>query len=199
MGTSPDAVRSLFDRQGTVRSRELEAAGLARAQISRMVEHGSLVRVARGLYALPDQMPGADDGILIAATRAPNAIFCLLTALRIHGITTQAPFELWIGIGNKDRAPRLEWPPLRVVRFTGESLEAGVEVHDVAGVPVRVTGVARTVVDCFKFRNKIGLDVAIEALRDAHTGKKTSMNELWHYATLLRVANVMRPYLAALA
>jgi len=199
MDTTLDLARGLIGRHGTARSRELEAAGVARAQLSRMVTSGDLVRVARGLYALQGREPASDEALVVVARRAPQAIFCLLTALRFHGLTTQAPFEVWLGIGHRDRAPRLDWPPLRVVRFSGTSLEAGVETREVEGVPIKVTGVARTVVDCFKFRNKIGLDVALEALREAHRSKHASMDELWHYAQICRVANVMRPYLEALA
>ncbi len=198
MDTVLDLARGLIGQHGTARSRELEAAGMARAQLSRLVAGGELVRVARGLYALPSRQPASDDALVVVARRAPQANFCLLTALRFHDLTTQAPFEVWLGIGHRDRAPRFDWPPLRVVRFSGTSLEAGVETRKVEGVPIKVTGVARTVADCFKFRNKIGLDVAMEALREAHRGKKASMDALWHYAQVCRVGNVMRPYLEAL-
>ena len=133
------------------------------------------------------------------AKRAPGVVFCLLTALRIHDLTTQAPFEVWIAIGNKDHPPRLDYPPLRTVRFSAAALAAGVETRRVDGVQVRVTSVAKTVADCFKFRNKIGLDVALEALREARRAKKASADELWRYAKINRVTNVMRPYLEAVA
>jgi predicted transcriptional regulator of viral defense system len=133
------------------------------------------------------------------AKRAPGVLFCLLTALRFHDLTTQAPFEVWIAIGNKAHPPRLDYPPLRTMRFSAESLSAGVETHRVDGTALHVTSVAKTVADCFKFRNKIGLDVALEALREARRAKKASADELWHYARLNRVSNVMRPYLEAVA
>ncbi|MCE7032836.1 type IV toxin-antitoxin system AbiEi family antitoxin domain-containing protein [Lysobacter sp. GX 14042] len=185
--------------QGTARSHELEAAGVARSQLSRLVVSGQLVRVARGLYALPGREPASDEALVIVVKRVPEAIFCLLTALRLHRLTTQAPHEVWIAIGHKDRAPRLDWPPLRVVRFSGSSLEAGIETRVVDNVPVKLTSIARTVADCFKFRNKIGVDVAMEALREARRSRVTSMDELWHFAHICRVANVMRPYLEALS
>lgn len=191
--------RKLLRRAGTARSRELVAAGVSRSQLSRLVAAGGLTRVARGLYALPDYR-GSEEGTLAAvAKRTPGTLFCLLTALRIHELTTQAPFEVWIAIGNKDRPPRLDYPPLRAVRFSPEALAAGVETHRVDGATLRVTNVAKTVADCFKFRNKIGLDVALEALREARRAGKTSADELWRYAKLDRVANVMRPYLEAVA
>jgi len=198
--TAPDhRVKTLLRRTGTARSRELVAAGLSRSQLSRMVAAGELVRVVRGLYAPIGYEPGEQTALVAVAKRAPQAVFCLLTALRFHDLTTQAPFEVWIAIGNKDHPPRLDYPPLRAVRFSADSLAAGVEVHKVEGVPLRVTGVPKTVADCFKFRNKIGLDVALEALREARRMRKTTADELWRYAKLDRVANVMRPYLEAVA
>jgi predicted transcriptional regulator of viral defense system len=128
----------------------------------------------------------------------PKGIICLLSALRFHGLTTQAPFEVWLAIENKALAPKLEYPPLRIVRFSGAALTEGVEEHIVDGVTIRITGVAKTVADCFKYRNKIGLDVALEALRDAWHEKRMNSDEIWRYAKVCRVANVMRPYLDSL-
>lgn len=199
MTTPERRIQTLLRRAGTARSRELVAAGISRSQLSRMVAAGQLVRVARGLYALPDYQSGEHGALVTVAKRAPGVLFCLLTALRFHELTTQAPFEVWIAIGNKEHPPRLDYPPLRTVRFSEAALKAGVETHKVDGTRVRVTGVAKTVADCFKFRNKIGLDVALEALREARRTKKASVDELWQYARLNRVANVMRPYLEALA
>ena len=186
-------------RAGTARSRELVAAGVARSALSRMVAAGTLARLSRGLYALPDYQGGEHEALVTVAKRAPGVVFCLLTALRIHELTTQAPFEVWIAIGNKAHPPRLDYPPLRTMRFADAALAAGVETRKIDGVPVRVTGVAKTVADCFKFRNKIGLDVALEALREARRTRKASAEELWRYARLNRVTNIMRPYLEAVA
>jgi predicted transcriptional regulator of viral defense system len=127
----------------------------------------------------------------------------LLSALRFHELTTQAPHEVWIAIPNKARAPRLEYPPIRVARFAEALMREGIDEHRIDGVPVRVTNVAKTIADCFKYRNKLGLDVALEALKEAlgHDGhdRRVSIDELWCYARSARVANVMRPYLEALA
>jgi predicted transcriptional regulator of viral defense system len=188
---------TLLRRSGTVRSRELVAAGLTRSELSRMVAAGQLARAGRGLYALPDYQESEHGALIAVAKRAPNVVFCLLTALRFHDLTTQAPFEVWIAIGNKAHPPRLDYPALRAVRFSPTSLAAGVETHKVEGTPIRVTSVAKTVADCFKFRNKLGLDVALEALREARRAKKVSADDLWRYAKVDRVANVMRPYLEA--
>ena len=192
-------IQSLLRRAGTARSHELVAAGTTRSQLSRMVATGQLQRVARGLYALPDYESGEHGALITVAKRAPGVLFCVLTALRIHNLTTQAPFEIWIAIGNKEHPPRLDYPPLRTVRFSEAALKAGVETRRVDGTQVRITSVAKTVADCFKFRNKIGLDVALEALREARRAKKATADELWRYAKIDRVTNVMRPYLEAVA
>jgi len=197
MSSTERHIQSLLRRTGTARSHELVASGTTRSQLSRMVATGQLQRVARGLYALPDYESGEHGALVTVAKRAPGVLFCLLTALRIHELTTQAPFEIWIAIGNKEYPPRLDHPPLRTVRFSEAALKAGVEKHRVDGTEVRVTSVAKTVADCFKFRNKIGLDVALEALREARRAKKTTADELWRYAKIDRVTNVMRPYLEA--
>lgn len=199
MTSTEQRIRTLLRRAGTARSRDLVAAGVTRSELSRRVASGQLLRVARGLYAMPDYQGGEHSALVAVAKRAPGVLFCLLTALRIHELTTQAPFEVWIAIGNKDHPPRLDYPPLRTVRFSAAALAAGVETHQVDGTAIRVTSVAKTVADCFKFRNKIGLDVALEALREARREKKATADELWRYAKINRVTNVMRPYLEAVA
>ena len=199
MTTPERRIRALLRKVGTARSRDLEAVGLARAEISRRVATGKLVRLSRGLYSMPGYDGGENSGMVAVARRVPGVVFCLLTALRFHELTTQAPFEVWIAIANKDHPPRMDFPPLKVVRFSGAALAAGVEIHSVGKTPVRVTSVAKTVADCFKFRNKVGLDVALEALREARRAGKASSDELWHQARIDRVANVMRPYLEAVA
>ena len=194
----PANVRALLRRHGAVRSRDLEAAGITRPQLARLLETGALARISRGLYTLPGREPETHEGLIVVARRAPKAVFCLLTALRYHDLTTQAPFEVWLAVGHKDRAPSMAWPPLRVIRFSDIAMRAGVETHREAGTPIRVTGVARTVADCFKFRNKIGLDVALEALRDAWEKRRVTMDALWDSAKVRGVATVMRPYLESL-
>ena len=184
---------------GAVRSRDLVAGGVSRSKISRMAVSGQLVRIARGLYAMPNFQSTEHSALATVAQRAPGVIFCLLTALRFHELTTQAPFEVWIAIGNKSHPPRLSYPPLRVVRLSAESLAVGVETHQVDGTTIRVTSVSKTVADCFKFRNKLGLDVALEALREARRMGKASAAELWRFAKIDRVSHVMRPYLEAVA
>jgi predicted transcriptional regulator of viral defense system len=193
--TAHRKVLNLLRHAGTARSQELVAAGATRSELSRLVAAGELLRVARGIYALPDHQPSEHGSLASVAKRAPGVVFCLLTALRLHDLTTQSPFEVWIAIGNKSHPPRLDYPPLRTVRFSDASLRAGVEVRHIDGTAARVTNPAKTVADCFKFRSKIGLDVAIEALRDALRSRKASVDDLWRYARIDRVSNVMRPYL----
>ena len=199
MTSSDRQIERVLRRGGTARSRELVAAGLSRSEISRRVAAGVLMRLARGLYALPDYQSGEHGALVEVAKRAPKVVFCLLTALRVHDLTTQSPQEVWIAIGNKDHPPRMSYPKLRTVRFATASLEAGVETRKVDGTTIRITGVAKTVADCFKFRSKVGLDVAIEALREARRGKRATVDDLWRFAQVDRVVNVMRPYLEALS
>ena len=192
-------ILNLARTHGLIRPRDLVAQGLPRVALTRLVRQGLLTRVGRGLYAIPDRPVSEHGSLAEIARNHPQAIVCLLSALRVHELTTQSPFEVWLAIPNKARTPKLEYPPLRIVRFSGASLTDGIEEHQVDGVTVRVTNVARTVVDCFKFRNKIGLDVAMEALQEAWRAKRVTMDDLWRYASLCRVANVMRPYMESLS
>lgn len=198
MADSYQNILDLAAERSLIRPRDLTERGLPTVALTRLVRQGRLQRVGRGLYALPDRPVSEHNTLAEVARKHPQAIVCLLSALRFHDLTTQSPFEVWLAIPNKARAPKMDYPPLRIVRFSGEALNVGVEDHVIDGVPVRVTSVARTVADCFKFRNKIGLDVALEALQEAWRAKRVSMDELWHYATLCRVTNVMRPYMESL-
>ncbi|HAC33941.1 MAG TPA: transcriptional regulator [Gammaproteobacteria bacterium] len=198
MASSHQNILDLAAERGLIRPRDLTERGLPTVALTRLVRQGRLQRVGRGLYALPDRPVSEHNALAEVAHKHPQAIVCLLSALRFHDLTTQSPFEVWLAIPNKARAPKMDYPPLRIVRFSGEALNVGVEDHVIDGVPVRVTSVARTVADCFKFRNKIGLDVALEALQEAWRAKRVSMDKLWQYATLCRVTNVMRPYMESL-
>ncbi len=198
MDTAIETLLALARKEGLIRARDLAPLGIARVALTRAVRQGLLQRLGRGLYGLPSRRVSQHATLAEAAARLPKGVICLLSALRFHGLTTQAPQEVWIAIGNKSAAPRFDYPPLRVLRFSTIALSAGVEEHVVDGVPVRVTGVAKTVADCFKFRNKIGLDVALEALREAWREKRMTSDEMWRHAQLCRVANVMRPYLESL-
>lgn len=201
MPSSTGRVRTLKlarRRQG-VTTRELAAAGIHRQVLSRLVESGELERVVRGVYRLPEHPLTEHHGLAMVSAVVPHGVICLLSALQFHGIGTQLPSEVWIAIDRRARRPALKYPPLRIVRYSGAALTEGVESHRLEGQTVRVYNVAKTVADCFKYRNKIGLDVALEALREARRAKKASADALWRYAKINRVANVMRPYLEAVA
>jgi predicted transcriptional regulator of viral defense system len=197
MGSQSSVVRELSAKRGLFRARDAVRLGVTRAELSRMVTRGELARVGRGLYSAKDHAFEQSSIVQVSAAR-PGVVICLISALSFHELTTQIPRQVWIAIGNKAATPHIDAVPIRVVRFSGPSLTEGVESHVIDGVEVLVTGVAKTVVDCFKFRNKIGLDVALEALRDSWAEKRVAMDELWHYARICRVSNVMRPYLESL-
>jgi predicted transcriptional regulator of viral defense system len=181
-----------------LRACDVTQAGLPTITLTRLVRAGKLERMARGLYGLPGTTMSEHRSLAEVAARVPRAVVCLLSALRVHEIGTQAPFEVWLAIPNHMVTPRLDQPPIRVVRMADEALAQGVQTVLVDGVKVPVFDAARTVVDCFKFRNKIGLDVALEALRDGWRQRKFSIDDLWRHATRARVANVMRPYIEAI-
>ena len=183
---------------GVIRPRDLEASDLPGTYLARMARRGQLERVGRGLYTTVDAAPGEHWSLALAAKRAPKGVVCLLSALRFHELTTQAPYQVWLAIGPKDRAPKLDGTSLRIVRFSGEAREAGIETHCIEGVPVRIYGPAKTVADCFKFRNKIGVDLAVEALRNCFEERRCSVDELNEYARVCRVSRVIRPYLEAI-
>lgn len=180
------------------RTRELERQGYSRPRIRALAESGVLEQISRGLYRVAERAPDEHFTMLAVSARVPRAIICLLSALRFHDIGTQSPHEVWIALDRKARKPRLGRLPVRVVRFSGSALKAGVEDRLIGERKVRITSPARTVADCFKYRNKIGLDVALEALREAWRDKRATADELWRYAKVCRVANVMRPYLESL-
>ncbi len=199
MESSHQTILNLAAQHGLIRPRDLNKLGLPTVALTRLVRQGLLTRVGRGLYARPDRSVSEHGTLAELARKHPQAIVCLLSALRVHHLTTQSPLEVWLAIPNKARAPKMDYPPLRIVRLSGAALTDGIEDHQIDGVTVRVTNAARTVADCFKFRNKIGLDVAMEALQEAWHAKRSSTDELWRYATLCRVANVMRPYMEHLS
>ena len=196
--TTQRALR-LIERQGLARPRDLEAQGVSRAQLSRLVQEGLVLRAARGIYVVAGHSPSERHSLALVAKRVPEAVFCLLTALRFHDLTTQSPFEVWIALPEKARRPRLEFPRLRVARFSGAALTEGVELHEVEGVSLRVYSAAKTVADCFKYRNKVGIDVAVEALRDLGRRHRGRASDLARFARICRVTRVMQPYLDAIA
>jgi Predicted transcriptional regulator len=192
-------IAALFASAPIRRSRDFEAAGIPRITISRAQASGYIRRLARGVYSLPDFQPNESGDLALVARRVPEAVVCLLSALSFHGITTQTPAEVWIAIPHKAWAPRLEYPALRIVRYSGDGFGHGVVDTTIEGTPVKMTTIEKTIADCFKFRNRIGLDVALEALREATRMRKLDRAELWACAKVDRVTNIILPYLEATA
>ena len=182
-----------------LRPRDLDAYQIPRRYLSRLHQRGLLVRSARGLYTAANAELSEKQTIVEVSKRIPTGTICLLSALSIHEMTTQSPFEVWIAIGGKARLPQVKDLPVRIVRFSGESLTGGIDHHIMDGVKVPVYSPAKTVADCFKYRNKIGLDVAIEALKEGQRDKKFNMNDMWKYSKICRVQNVIKPYLESLS
>jgi predicted transcriptional regulator of viral defense system len=179
------------------RARDLEALGLTFRDLRRLLKEGQVERVTKGLYRLRTAEPTPHHTLAAVSTRVPQAIVCLLSALRVHEIGTQLPQEVWIAIPHKARAPRLPEVPIRVVRFSGPSLRYGIQEVRFEGVPARVTSPARTVVDCFRFRRLVGRDAAEEALREALRDRKATTDEVWRAAEVCRARSLVRPYLEA--
>jgi predicted transcriptional regulator of viral defense system len=197
-GSRDEALR-LVRRLGIARPADLEARGVPRRHLYRLLRQGLIERSSRGIYVAQSHPITAGHTLAQVAKRVPGGVFCLLTALRLHELTTQNPAEVWIALPEKARRPRLDYPRLRVARFSGPALTEGIETRRIEGVDVRVYSAAKTVADCFKFRNKVGIDVAIEALRDFSRLHRGGSNDLARFARLCRVSRVMQPYLDAIA
>lgn len=204
--SSTDAILALAARRGIVSAADLAERGLPRRYLSRLARRGKLDRVGRGLYALPDRDLTEHHDLTVVARRLPDAVVCLLSALRFHDLTTQAPFEVWVALPGGTWEPQPDSVPVRTVRMAPEALEAGIQVHDVGPVPVPVFSPAKTVADCFKYRSLVGLDVALEALQDFRRARREqrrgdpsewTVDALWRYAGVCRVQTVLRPYLEA--
>jgi predicted transcriptional regulator of viral defense system len=192
-------IAELFETSPVKRSRDLTAAGIPRIALSRALASGQLKRLARGIYSLADYQQSEHGILALVSQKVPGAIICLLSALRIHELTTQAPHEIWIALPNKAWIPKLEYPELRLTRFGEASFNYGVMMKLIDGQQVRITTIEKTIADCFKFRNKVGLDVALEALKDAGASRRLDRDELWNCAKVNRITRVIRPYMEALA
>ena len=193
-----DRVLDLVRKAGILRPRDLQKHGIPRQYLRILHNRGLVRRLGRGLYVAHDAPLTEHHSLAEATKRVPHGVVCLLSALRFHGLTTQTPREVWLAIDEKARVPKPGALRLRIVRVSRKTLLRGVQEHSIEGVPVKVYNPAKTVADCFKYRNKIGLDVALEALRECWRERRATMDELWHYAKICRMANVMRPYLEML-
>lgn len=181
------------------RPRDVLPLGVSFRQLQRLVAEGTVEKLGSGVYRLSEVEPSEFETIAMVATAAPDAIVCLLSALRIHAIGTQSPHQVWLAIDRKARVPRRLPAKVRIVRFSGQMLTYGVVTQSMQGVKVRLTNPARTVVDCFRYRKKIGLDVAMEALRDAVRSRKAMVGEIDRAAEVCRIRTVIGPYLEALS
>jgi len=191
-------VINLVRTQSIVRPRDLNELGLPKDYLYVLAEEGVIERVGRGLYQWPNKDLGQHQSLVEVSKLVPKGVVALLSALNFHEMTTQNPHQIWLAIDRKGWRPAISYPPVRFVTMSGETLRAGVEKHLIDGVPVKVFCPAKTIVDCFKYRNKVGLDVALEALREGWSVRKFTMDELHRYAEICRVKKVMQPYLESL-
>ena len=193
--TSPEGI---LGSSSVVRAARLRRVSGRHDIMGLLVDKGRLERISRGVYAVVDAPVTEKHGLAVVACRAPAGVVALLSALRFHGLTTQNPKEIWLAVPAGGRTPKLDWPPLRVVRMSAPTFQLGIETHFVEGIAVRVYSVPKTLVDCFKFRGQVGLDVALEALREGWRARRFTMDEIHEFAAACRMTNVMRPYLEAL-
>ena len=192
-------IRLLLKKQGTVRSQDFSEHDIPRVILSRMVKRGEVERVERGLYRSPNTQMSEKETLVSVALKVPRAVFCLLTALQFYELTTQLPRQVWIAMPHGSRKPAMDYPPLQMIQLTGKTYSEGINTVVCDQVPIRIYNPAKTVVDCFKFRNKIGLDVALEVLKDALYQKKVTSDELFYFAKIERVVKIIMPYMEAMA
>lgn len=194
-----EAAMQLAESQGMIRVRDAEDRGIHREVLRRLTEQGRLVRVARGTYAPASSDPSTHHDLAVAATRVPQGVVCLLSALAYHEIGTQLPHEVWMTIDRRARKPHVDQPPMRFILASGAALELGIETVEIDGVSVRIYNPAKCVVDCFRYRRHVGLEVAVEALRETLRLRRATASEIDEYARKCRVGSVVRPYLEAVA
>lgn len=191
-------LRDLVQNVGVIHARDLTRMGIPHGYLGLLREEGVLNRVGRGVYRTAAGLDTRHLALTEAAKAVPKGVVCLLSALRFHEIGTQLPYQVWLALERRAATPRVFVPQLRLFRFSGSAFEEGIEEHMIAGVAVRVYNPAKTVADCFKYRHKIGLDVALEALRESLRARKATADLLWRYAKICRVAKVMQPYMEVL-
>ncbi|MFZ4819765.1 MAG: type IV toxin-antitoxin system AbiEi family antitoxin domain-containing protein [Limisphaerales bacterium] len=196
--TEAERTLDLVKRLGLVRPKDLNQHGIPVIYLRRLLHRGELVQPARGVYAVAGHEPTLHHSLAMVSKRIPRGVVCLLSALAYHEIGTQLPSVVWLAIDQRSRPLVTTDLPAKIVRFGAQSLVEGVEEHSVEGVTMRITNPAKTVADCFKFRNKVGLDIAVESLKDAWRKRKVTMAELDRFAATNRVTHVMRPYLEML-
>ena len=193
-----ERLATYLERNPIVRASEVERLGIPREYLLRLQREGKISRASRGVYMLNSAEITENHSLAEVAKRVPNAVVCLISALSFHGLTTQIPHEVWIAVDRRARRPAGVSPRIRVFRVSPPAFDAGIEIKNIESVPVRIYSAAKTVADCFKFRNKIGLDVAIEALKDAVRQRKATRSAIFEFARLCRVEKVIQPYLDAI-
>lgn len=192
-----DHIIELARQRRVLRASDVREHGWSPQLLIRLCQAGKLQRLARGLYGLPETEATENQTFIEVCQRVPKAVLCLLSALQFHEIGTQLPHEIWVALPEATQTPVLSYPTLRITRLRGAAYNEGIQTVTDHGAPIRVYCAAKTVTDCFKFRNKIGLDVALEALKDAWRSRKVTMDEIYHFAKINRVERVMQPYLEA--
>lgn len=196
--TQIQRVLKLFRKTTTIRASDLKEKDIPRSVLARMISAGLLQKVSHGLYRQSHTQMSEKEEMVNIALRVPQAIFCLFTALQFHELTTQLPRQIWIALPQGSHKPKIDYPPLQMIQLTKKIYDVGIDTVIVDQVPIRIYNPAKTVVDCFKFRNKIGLDVALEALKDALHQKKATSDELYYFAKIERVQKIILPYMEAL-
>lgn len=199
MPTKRQQVIDFMSKQTIVRPRDLVVAGLPKDYLYQLANEGLVEKLGRGLYRLPESDISEWTSWVEAQRKVPKGVFCLMSALVFHQFTTQNPYELWLAIPNKAWRPEVDYPPIRYITMTGAGLDEGIERHIIEGIELQVYNAAKTVADCFKFRRHVGLDVAIEALKEGWRLNKFTMDELIHYAEICRVRKVIQPYAESIA
>lgn len=197
--TPVERAKSVFRRRGgMLRMSAAIEAGIHRETLKKMVEQGDVQKTSRGLYQLVDALPPSRPDLAAVGAKVPAGVVCLISALSFHEITTQIPHEVYLAIDRNAEPPRIDYPPVRVFRFSGKAFADGIETHDVGPVTVRVYSPEKTLADCFKYRNKIGLDTCLEALQLYKQQRRYNVDAILKYAAICRVSKVMRPYIEAI-
>ena len=192
-----EKLRKLASKRQIVRAKDARELGIPRTYLPRLARRGDLEKVGRGLYSSRDFSGTENTSLIEAAYQIPKGIVCLLSALRFHNFTTQSPHEVWMAIGHKAWAPKVPSPLVRIVRMSGPALHFGMKEYSISGASLRVYSPAKTVVDCFKYRSRVGLDVAMQALRECLRYRRASIDDIIRFSRICRVEKVMRPYVEA--
>lgn len=196
--TKIQQILEIIRHRGVLRPKDLDAYDIPRIYLRRLSDRGLIYHVGRGLYVAANADVTEYHTLAEASKRVSHGVVCLLSALQFHHLTTQTPSKVWIAIEEKARKPLVDRPLIRFFRYSGLAFKEGIDEHKIEGVLVKVYNPAKTVADCFKYRNKIGLDIALEALRDCYQERKCTVNELWYYARICRVTKVIKPYVEAI-